>query len=502
MQTESRPTRLFTTFFPVAVPVFFTVLLFCLGEAYAQPSRSADVLNLYENRFILGLNPSNGNFLVFLPEKYYELVPSRGWQEVRYKQNDMDSSLFYPQMAIYVPAGSRTFYIRHGGGPVYEFRDSSLVRIDSSHPHNNQFGSAMFHFENNLYMYGGYGYFSHKKYMTRLPLNNPEWFVFGYAEGSKVPSPRNNVVFHIPKDEQKLYVAGGNGNTQPEIEGSTNTYLDDVWALDMQSKRWKKMGTLLPKNRASLNPPFLSIGNQLFVFESGQSKSTTLVDFPNNRVKSFLPKVHTRADFRYHPIYSPQHAQVMFALGIQPTSGNPGYRITPIPFEGLTENLTYSRRLYYPEYWYTLGAVLLCLVVGGTALMVYIKKRPKRPSYAEADSSYSGLELHVGKKTLSFMNRVIPLTQEHIELILFFQENEWELSNNRLLEKVRLGQESQEVLKKRKARLIDEINQQFTFTTQFTEPLVLESKDINDRRFKEFRINPTYVEMIRVTGAK
>ena len=98
------------------------------------------------------------------------------------------------------------------------------------------------------------------------------------------------------------------------------------------------------------------------------------------------------------------------------------------------------------------------------------------------------------------MNRIVPLTQEHVEIILFFQENEWELSNNRLLEKVRLGQESQEVLKKRKTRLIDEINQQLTFTTQFTEPLILEVKDTNDRRFKEFRINPSYVDMIQVSG--
>ena len=502
MQTESRTTFFFTTFFPVAIPAFFTALLFCLGGAHAQSNRHSEVLSLYENRFILGLNPSNGNFLVFLQEKYYELVPSKGWQEARYKRNDMDSSLFYPQMAIYVPAGPRTFYIRHGGGPVYEFRDSSLVRIDNSHPHNNQFGAAMFHLEGNLYMYGGYGYFSHKKYMTRLPLNNPEWFVFGYAVGSKVPSPRNNVVFHTPKDEQRVYIAGGNGNAQPEIEGSTNTSLHDVWVLDIQSKRWKRMGTLLPQNRARLKPPFLSIGNQLFVFESGQSKSTTLVDFQNNRVKSFLPKVHTRADFRYHPIYSSKHDQILFALGIQPTSGNPGYRITAIPFAGLTETLTYSRRLYYPEYWYTLGAVLLCLVAGGIAILVYIQKRPRYRTSMAMEPSLSMLELNLGKKTLSFMNRMIPLTQEHIELILFFQENEWELSNNRLLEKVRLGQESQEVLKKRKTRLIDEINHQFTFTTQLPEPLILEFKDTNDRRFKEFRVNPVYVDMIHVIGAR
>ena len=475
-------------------------ILACRRTRIAQTGDSSHVLLTDNPNFILGMNPSSGNFLVLLQEKYYELVPSKGWQELAYKRNDMDSSLFFPQMAVYVPAGPRTFYIYHGGGMVYEFRDSSLIRIDDSFPHQNQFGSAMFYYDGSLYAYGGYGYFSHKKYTTRLPLNNPEWFVFGYAEGKSIPLARNNVMFHLSKEDRKLYIAGGNGNQSPELEGTTNSFYYDIWALDMRSKQWEKLGDVPPRNRTRINIPFFSVGDQLFAFEVGQSKSTLRLDFKNNRIESFLPKIHTRADFRYYPIYSPKHNQVLFALGIQPTSGNPGYRITPVPFAELTENRIFSRMLYFPSRWYAFGGLFLLAVAGGFGCVFYIKRRQNRMLAVASGTALPVLELHRGKKTLSFMNRIVPLTQEHIEIILFFQENEWELSNNRLLEKVRLGQESQEVLKKRKTRLIDEINQQFTFTTQFTEPLILEVKDTNDRRFKEFRINPSYVDMIQVSG--
>ena len=52
--------------------------------------------------------------------------------------------------------------------------------------------------------------------------------------------------------------------------------------------------------------------------------------------------------------------------------------------------------------------------------------------------------------------------------------------------------ESLDTLKKRKLKLIMDINQIFKICTGLSKPFLLELKDDNDRRYKDYLINPIY----------
>jgi hypothetical protein len=67
-----------------------------------------------------------------------------------------------------------------------------------------------------------------------------------------------------------------------------------------------------------------------------------------------------------------------------------------------------------------------------------------------------------------------------------------EISNNELLEYLRKGQESMDTLKKRKLKLISDINQIFKLSTGLSDAFLLEIKDDNDRRYKDYRVNPIF----------
>jgi hypothetical protein len=71
-------------------------------------------------------------------------------------------------------------------------------------------------------------------------------------------------------------------------------------------------------------------------------------------------------------------------------------------------------------------------------------------------------------------------------------ENGGEISNNDLLDFIKKGQESLDTLKKRKLKLIMDINQIFKISTGMSNPFLLELKDDNDRRYKDYLINPIY----------
>jgi hypothetical protein len=69
----------------------------------------------------------------------------------------------------------KTFLIHSGCGPVLEFRNDSIVRVDNSYLHNSQFGSTPFIYNKQIYFFGGYGLFTYKNIITRFDFKNGEW---------------------------------------------------------------------------------------------------------------------------------------------------------------------------------------------------------------------------------------------------------------------------------------------------------------------------------------
>jgi hypothetical protein len=86
----------------------------------------------------------------------------------------------------------------------------------------------------------------------------------------------------------------------------------------------------------------------------------------------------------------------------------------------------------------------------------------------------------------------IPFEDEQIQFLYYLVENGGEISNNDLLDFIKKGHESLDTLKKRKLKLIMDINQIFKISTGLSNPFLLELKDDNDRRYKDYLINPIY----------
>ena len=91
-----------------------------------------------------------------------------------------------------------------------------------------------------------------------------------------------------------------------------------------------------------------------------------------------------------------------------------------------------------------------------------------------------------------FENTPILFDEEHLTFLYFLFEKGGEISNNELLDFIRKGQESTDTLKKRKLKLIMDINQIFKISTGLGEIFLLELKDDNDRRYKDYVINPIF----------
>ena len=67
------------------------------------------------------------------------------------------------------------YFLFPGGGVLYRYSDNRIERIDKSFPHRNQYSGYFFSFKDNLYLLGGYGYWTAKNYLTRFNFQSGTW---------------------------------------------------------------------------------------------------------------------------------------------------------------------------------------------------------------------------------------------------------------------------------------------------------------------------------------
>jgi hypothetical protein len=126
---------------------------------------------------------------------------------------------------------SETFLVEEGCGSVLHFKNDSLIRIDNSFSHRNQYQASTFSHNNLLYYFGGQGLFTIKNVLTRYDYESREWFKI-QTYGLR-PDPLAGA-FPLVLDDT-LIVFGGTNEEHP----NTNVY-----QLNLLTNTWSILGSL------------------------------------------------------------------------------------------------------------------------------------------------------------------------------------------------------------------------------------------------------------------
>jgi hypothetical protein len=101
----------------------------------------------------------NGDFLLFREAKTKQPVLIIN-DSLAYKGNAMKKIAFkhteYPaklQEYKFFNIGNKTFLVHEGCGPVLEYRNDSIVRIDNSFLHQNQYYASHFIYNKEIYFF-------------------------------------------------------------------------------------------------------------------------------------------------------------------------------------------------------------------------------------------------------------------------------------------------------------------------------------------------------------
>ncbi len=134
------------------------------------------------------------------------------------------------------------YIISNGAGPVFKKSGNNFIRIDNSTLHKNQFGGARFVYNDKVHIYGGYGFWSFKNFITFYDENIKQWDIF-YNNSKYLPPGRWKPIYNLLDD--KLYVFGGRSGSAETINQDES--FSDIFYFDLINKEFISLGYINKK---------------------------------------------------------------------------------------------------------------------------------------------------------------------------------------------------------------------------------------------------------------
>jgi hypothetical protein len=425
------------------------------------------------------LNKRNNQFLVFDDSINYYSIPANGkkWTKHHFTflSTDLDLEQFKDKFKPISLQNGSILFVYNGVGEVYELKDDTLQRIDHSFKHENQFGHALFEYQNKIYAFGGYGLFTFKNILTYFNLTNKEWYEL---TASKKPEPRTGAFYQLTHD--KLFVFAG-----LSIEGRNVTNFNDCWEFSFASNQWRKLGQMITS--VFLN----SLANGAVIAEKPLDIIVSfpdiwLVDIYNNQLTHYKNKLAPTIREAYFD-RGKQHVLLVNhqnqELSIQVTNANQLFqeKMNVIPF--------YEARTTPTAFVYLI-AITLFFLLGFIILIFFRFKKKKHVKVSE--SKFKKIRLHNNQLFIGerLINNDVSLLEYRILMKFIEHKNEPIdiVALNELFEDETTSLAAQ---KKRRETTLKSLREKLAFflnTSQ--EHVFLESRDLTDKRIKKFVINP------------
>ena len=207
---------------------------------------------------------------VFVYEKFSSLVFSNQINDVGRPLNNGE----YRSLVL----GEKLHLFHNGGGVVFEELEGSFKRVDNSTLHLNQGSSFYFETGGKLHLYGGYGLWAHKDYITFYDPTVKQWDI-KYHNSNYVPAGRWKAIGDYA--ENILYVLGGrtgDSNVALDVDYS----LDDVFLYDFNFSTYANLGKANPLLKQTYSNFALPKHNSSLVLIT--SEKITYISFEKNEI--------------------------------------------------------------------------------------------------------------------------------------------------------------------------------------------------------------------------
>jgi hypothetical protein len=258
---------------------------------------------------------------------------------------------------------NHVYFVDRGCGIVYKWQHDSIIRIDRSFHHKNQFNGGVFMHNGSPYIFGGYGYFLHKNMTTSFNFTSKEWYKVS-TTGDQVPRADLNRFATKLKNKLNVLVF------KPNYTGDST----EVFSFDLNALKWSALGTLNLKVRFSdiiynTEPSAFLMTNRFFYY----------LDYENNKISKYIyPE-----NFQIENILETTNKIIAFST----SSNSSGYKVLVYNKSDFFKNKIESRPLLVvvatPFNYYRITSIIIGFLVLLLSYLI-IWKRKKRTAKPEA----------------------------------------------------------------------------------------------------------------------
>ena len=356
----------------------------------------------------------------------------------------------------------KAYLLYPGGGILYEFYNGSIIRIDSSFAQRNQYAGAFFSYNNQLYLLGGYGFWTTKSILTKFNFNSGDW---EYIKTSgTAPKGINNPVFILKNNVLHLF----NFNERPQNQSPIKN--QNLYSLNMETLTWEKGGLINPffmDEKDSSGDRFFNIAGKTIV-NKAESPVIFEIDIDNNKIKKYadnllLYKSGGKSIIKNNVIVS----------SVRNTSNNTSalayYDLKALDKDIISEEYFIRGSISFVNYLVGAGILL--------AILLYLS----RLSALRENKSY-----FVKGNTLFNSLNQINLDPDETKVLLLFTKKDL-VPNKEILYLFEEKGKTKDFATKRKNKSISNLNKKFKLV--FRENLVLKEKDGADSRLTNYLLN-------------
>jgi hypothetical protein len=403
---------------------------------------------------------------------YKGLVPS----QIPFKHTQYPDKL---QEYNFFNIEDKTYLVHKGCGPVLEFRNDSIVKINNAYLQRNQFRAVQFVYNKEIYFFGGYGLFTTKNILTKYNFKTRDWIEV-QTYGEKVQEPRTAAFSYRKGDD--LYVFGGvtsDVNNVPDVKPLD----DNVWRLHLPTMRWNCVG--------KYDPSSIKIEPEEVIHDSGKlyfcSKNFSEIDYYANKRYTY--------ECNYFPKVLSSYIEGKTIIGVYQVGPKIFFHVGDISeFKGKLK----STAVFISPLEDTINPFMVPMSISLLLLVVMIV--PFRKKLKEIVKPFKGITYNQQKQIFLFKGRPITLFEEQEKKVLFYlfdHQNQFVSLNelNQLFEN-NGGAETVSATVKRREQAVNGLLAKVSKITGMDEKeLAIERKNAEDKRIKDIMLLPNLLKL-------
>jgi hypothetical protein len=370
--------------------------------------------------------------------------------------------------------GKKIFITLNLGGLVYEVKGNELVRIDHSFEHKMQINAQQFVYDNHIFRFGGYGFWSARNFFTYFDINSKEWESYSPVQGDKVPPGMFDVNQYINGDEITYF----NGMVINPYDNLKFERSQAIWQFNLKTKTWENKGktTLFFGN----NPQNFQYENYFIAFN--EERRIVRVNFKDYTYEVFENEaVSSKISSQFKPFV--ENGNIYYFAN---NHSNGDIELVSLPIDKFLGKSILKKSFIERELWKEYSPYILGLLAIFTlSLGIYLFLR-YRPSKARFIKDKDGV-LYLGNAAINFEENELKV----LRYLLKFDD----VPNSELLGLV----EQKGVHFSHNIRLkndvLSQLNLKLKAILQVDINFIIFKKSDTDSRLKVYRLNKQYFKV-------